>query len=87
MDSKSLKCKINGLLIGLPLASNIFFNAPVEVPFAARPYTVSVGMATRLPASREALAKETSFMIWANIKFLVKVRVGCQWAKLYYFQH
>ena len=47
--STSVMCTISGLSPGLPLASNIFFTATGSRALAARPYTVSVGMATRPP--------------------------------------
>ena len=49
ISSNSLICRIRGLSEGLPFASYIFGTAFSSRPLAPRPYTVSVGKATRPP--------------------------------------
>ena len=54
--SLSAMCTIRGLSCGRPLARKIFATAAPSKAFAARPYTVSVGMPTTSPARSSAPA-------------------------------
>jgi hypothetical protein len=51
---------IKGSKWGRPFTSNIFARAVVLKASAPRPYTVSVGKATRQPETRESAAKRIS---------------------------
>jgi hypothetical protein len=54
-------CTIKGCTEGRPLLENILLIAETLLASAARPYTVSVGMATKPPALR------TSTALWIEL--------------------
>ncbi len=62
---------ISGLSCGRPFARKIFFTASPFSAFAARPYTVSVGMPTTSPARMSSAAVFTAFSSVSGVKRVV----------------